>query len=167
MIPPLIALAAFAPMIAEALLSARHDAVLRARGAVEPPGDVFRIMQLAYPTAFGVIAVEAWLRRVEPDAWVAAGAALFVLAKTLKYWAIATLGERWTFRVLVPPDAPRITRGPYRVLRHPNYVAVVGELVGAALAGHALVTGPLVTLGFGLLILRRIHIEEHALATPS
>ena len=62
-----------------------------------------------------------------------AGVVIFLLAKALKYWAIAALGDRWTFHVLVLRDETAVTTGPYRWLRHPNYVGVAGELIGAAL----------------------------------
>ena len=54
-------------------------------------------------------------------------------AKALKFWAIASLGTRWTYKVLVMPGLPLVPTGPYRWLRHPNYVGVVGELVAMAL----------------------------------
>jgi methyltransferase len=65
--------------------------------------------------------------------------------------------------VLVPPGAPRITAGPYRWLRHPNYVGVAGELAGAALMAYAPLTGVLSTLLFGALMLERIGVEERAM----
>ena len=89
---------------------------------------------------------------------------LFILAKAVKYWAIASLGTRWTFRVLVPPGSQRIVRGPYRWMAHPNYVAVVIELLGVAFAMHAIVAGPIELAGFGYLLVRRMQIEERALA---
>ena len=150
-------------MLVETAISARHDRVLRAAGAIEPPGDVIRLMQVMYPAAFAGMLVEGYLRGVVIDDLFGWGAALFATAKALKYWAIATLGDRWTFRVLVPPDSAPIRTGPYRVARHPNYVAVVGELAGVALMARAWITGPLATVGFILLIVRRIVIEERAL----
>ena len=151
-------------MIGEALVSARHDRALRARGAVEPAGDVFKIMQLAYPASFAAMIAEGIARDAGAGPLLAAGVVVFVVAKGLKYWAIASLGERWTFRVLVPPGAVSQTTGPYRWLSHPNYVAVAGEIAGCALAMQAVVTGPLAFAGFGLLMLRRIKVEEAALA---
>jgi methyltransferase len=65
--------------------------------------------------------------------------------------------------VLVPPGSSRIVRGPYTRLRHPNYLAVAGELVGFALLAGAPITGTLATIGFGALMLRRIRVEERAL----
>jgi methyltransferase len=67
--------------------------------------------------------------------------------------------------VIVVPGSRLITSGPYRVIAHPNYVAVVGELTAVALMTGALVAGPLATAGFGLLILRRIAVERRALDT--
>ena len=159
----ILATIVFGPMLLEAILSRRNEARLRARGAVEPAEDVLGTMQVAYPLSFALMLVEGSVRGARVDAVTAAGFTVFLAAKLLKYWAITSLGERWTFRVLVPPDEPMVTVGPYRLLRHPNYVAVIGELAGAALIGRALVAGPLAVLGFGWLIARRIHVEERAL----
>jgi methyltransferase len=154
----------FVPMIAEAVVSARHDRALRARGAIEPAGDVYKVMQLAYPGCFLVLLAEGALRGVRWDAMMATGTAIFAAAKALKYWAIASLGERWTFRVLVPPGSMPTQRGPYRWIDHPNYVAVASELIGVALAMRALVTGVLVVAAFTYLMWQRVGIEEKALA---
>jgi methyltransferase len=154
----------FLPMIVEAIVSARHDRALRARGAIEPEGDVYKVMQLAYPGGFLILLAEGALRGVRWDAVMGAGAAIFAAAKALKYWAIASLGERWTFRVLVPPGSTPTRRGPYRWINHPNYVAVAGELAGTAVAMHAAGSGAPVTAVFIILMWRRIGIEEEALA---
>ncbi len=151
-------------MIVEALVSARNERALRALGAVEPDGDVYRAMAVAYPGAFVAMLVEGWLRGAAIDAWFVAGAAVFVASKALKYWAIASLGTRWTFRVLVPPRSTLVAAGPYRWFAHPNYVAVVGELAGAAVAMHAPVAGAIGIAGFGILIYMRVGVEEKALA---
>jgi methyltransferase len=156
----------FAVMILETLLSARNDRGLRALGAVEPQDDVYPWMQFAYPGSFVAMFAEGALRGVTWDAMTAAGIAVFVAAKAIKYWAIVTLGPRWTFRVLVPPGSVQTARGPYRWLRHPNYVGVEGEIVGVALAMHALVSGPIAAVGFGLILWMRIRVEEIALARP-
>ena len=155
---------AFLPMALEARLAARHDRALRSAGAAEPKGDVFPLMQVAYPGAFLAMAFEAWARRAHPNSVFIAGAVVFALAKTIKYWAIATLGERWTFRVLVPPDSSRILSGPYRFMRHPNYLGVMGELAGMALMAQAPISGTLSIVIFGMLIAGRIRVEERALA---
>jgi methyltransferase len=162
----LIAVLIFIPMLLEARVSRMHELTLRAHGAIEPQDDVMRVMQVAYPSAFAVMLVEGALGRVQGDRWVIAGLVLFAAAKVLKYWAIATLGSRWTFRVLVPPGSRRTVLGPYRWVAHPNYIAVAGELTAVALAAHAPISGPLATLAFVLLMRRRVVVEERALAEP-
>jgi methyltransferase len=154
---------AFVPMLAEAAIAARHDRALRARGATEPAADVYGAMQVAYPVCFLVMVGEAWLREAGVDGMFVAGVVVFAAAKALKYWAIATLGERWTFRVLVPPGSALVREGPYRWIRHPNYVAVAGELAGFAVMTQAAVTGVAGLIVFVLLMLARVRIEEQAL----
>jgi methyltransferase len=158
-----LGVAVFLLMILEARRSAVNERHLRQAGAVEPAGDVYQLMQVAYPACFLAMLAEAWLRGFDWRDAAMAGAALFAAAKLLKYWAIATLGGRWTFRVLVPPGSARTLRGPYRFLRHPNYVAVVGELAGFALLVRAPLAGLLAILVFGALMLARIRVEERAL----
>ena len=160
----LYATAVFVPMLLEALLSRRNERELRAMGASEPADDVYRVMQVAYPGLFVAMLVEGLWRDAPAGIVASAGFTIFVAAKLLKYWAMRTLGVRWTFRVLVPPGSSPIRSGPYRLARHPNYVAVLGELAGAALLVHAFVTGALALLGFGALIVARIRVEERALA---
>lgn len=154
---------AFVPMAIEAAIAARHDRALRARGAIEPAADVYRVMQVAYPMCFLVMTGEAWLYGAGVDRLFVAGLAVFVVAKALKYWAIATLGERWTFRVLVPPGSAMVRGGPYRWIRHPNYVGVAGELAGFAVMTQAAFTGVAGLILFVLLMLARVRVEEQAL----
>ena len=152
-------------MGAELLRSRRNEARLRVLGAWEPPDDVYRTMQWAYPAAFVLMAAEGAAIGPEPGAMTLAGVAVFAASKLLKVWAIASLGVRWTFRVLVVPGAPLVTQGPYAFARHPNYIAVVGELVGMALVVGARISGPIATVLFSLLIRHRIHVENRALGT--
>jgi methyltransferase len=158
---------AFIPMIAEAARSVRNERELRAAGATEPEGDVYRAMQLVYPACFIAILGEAWLRGRTVTGVSIAGAAVFVTAKALKYWAISTLGVRWSFRVLVPPGSQLARSGPYRYIRHPNYVAVVGEIAGMALMAQAPIAGSISLVVFTVLILIRIRVEERALGVRS
>ena len=163
MFPLCLLTLAFIPMLLEAARSAANERKLRAAGAVEPEDDVIGIMQVVYPAGFLAMIVEAWWKGSGWGSAATLGAIVFGSAKALKYWAIATLGERWTFRVLVPPRSQRIVRGPYVWLRHPNYIAVAGEIIGFAVVAGAPLTGTLAAAGFGVLMLMRIKVEERAL----
>ena len=150
-------------MLAELRLSLAHERELFRAGAVEAPDPVYATMRWAYPGTFAAMAIEGLVTASPPGLLTIAGAVVLVAAKALKAWAIASLGTRWTYRVLVIPNAPLVTRGPYRFTRHPNYVGVVGELVGMALLVQAPVTGVLSVVGFGYLLRLRIRAEEQAL----
>jgi methyltransferase len=163
MILQLFALSVIAGMmLAELRLSRRNEAELRGRGALEAPGDPYAAMAVAYPAAFLLMGAEGLMRGVAPGAFVA-GVLLFAAAKVIKYWAIGSLGSRWSFRVLVLPAMPLVTDGPYRYIAHPNYVGVVGELAGTAMMMQAWVTGPIAIAGFGAVLWRRVRVETRAL----
>jgi methyltransferase len=161
--PALLLVIAFLPMLFEARRSAANERRLRAAGAIEPADDVYGAMQIAYPACFLAMVLEAWVSGRAFGVAALAGSVVFIGAKALKYWAIATLGDRWTFRVLVPPGSSRTLGGPYRVLRHPNYIGVAGELLGFALLAGAPIAGALACAGFGALLIARIRVEERAL----
>lgn len=93
-----------------------------------------------------------------------AGLAAFAVLQAGRLWVIASLGRRWTTRVIVVPGAAPVMRGPYRWLRHPNYLIVMLEIAVVPLA----LGMPLFALGFSLanaaLLAGRIRIENQALA---
>jgi methyltransferase len=153
----------FATMAIEAVRAARNEHAQLARGGVEPPGDVYKLMRVVYPLAFLGMLAEGALGGGPPRAVGLAGALVFAAAKALKWWAIVSLGPFWTFRVIVMPGATLVSRGPYRWLRHPNYVAVVGELAGVALLSGAAATGVTAMAVFGLLLIKRMAVEDRAL----
>lgn len=150
-------------MAGEAVLSSFNEKQLRARGAIEPGGDVIDVMRWAYPGAFILMGIEGALTGPAPRDVLMLGLALFGLAKALKIWAISSLGSRWSYRVLVIPGEPLVTSGPYRFISHPNYLAVVGEIVSVAAIVWAPATGILAAIGFGALMIARIRIEDRAL----
>ena len=93
--------------------------------------------------------------------------AAFIVMQGLRIWILATLGSRWTTRILVLPGEPLITSGPYRYLAHPNYAVVIAEIALLPLALHL----PLAALAFTALnaavIAIRIRSETRALAEAS
>jgi methyltransferase len=159
----LTTLASLAIMAGEAVLSSFNERQLRARGAIEPPDDVIGLMRLVYPGAFVAMGIEGALSGPAPPTVLMGGLALFGFAKALKLWAISSLGAKWSYRVLVVPGDPLVTTGPYRFISHPNYVAVVGEIVSVAAIVWAPITGAIATIAFGWLMILRMRVENRAL----
>jgi methyltransferase len=90
--------------------------------------------------------------------------AAFVVLQLLRVWIVATLGRFWTTRIITVPGAPLVRRGPYRFLRHPNYVVVIGEIALLPLAFGAWQIALLFSLLNLKLLWHRIRVEDAALA---
>ncbi len=150
----------------ELAVAARHARRLRARGAVEHGRGHYPAMVALHTALLLGCAVEPALLPA-PAGWplaVTLGAgAVVLLAQALRWWVIATLGERWSTRVLVLPGAPPAQGGPYRWLRHPNYLAVVAEVAALPLACGAWRTAILASAGNAIVLAVRIRVEERAL----
>jgi methyltransferase len=150
-------------LLLETWRSRRHEHALRAAGAIEPADDVYAWMRVIYPGMFAAMTIEGVLGAPACSTLVTSGILVFLAAKLLKWWAILSLGRFWSFLVLVVPGAPLVASGPYRLLRHPNYVAVMGEIAGVALMMRAPFTGAGAALVFGALLVARIRVEERML----
>ncbi len=150
--------------LVELVISRRNEQRLRARGAREVGAGHFPAM-VALHTAFLVSClVEVWgMDRPFILPLAVAMAAVLVATMALRYWVISTLDGRWTARVLVLPEAEPVTAGPYRWLRHPNYLAVILEIAALPLIHTAWLTALLFTLANAALLAVRIDAEEKAL----
>jgi methyltransferase len=152
--------------LVELVVSTRHAAWSFARGGTEHGRGHFPAMVALHSTLLLACAgevVAAGRPFVPALGWPALAVAL--ASQVLRWWCIATLGPRWNTRVIVVPGLPLVTAGPYRVLRHPNYVAVVAEGLALPLVHTAWVTALVFTLLNAVLLLRyRIPAEERALA---
>ncbi len=153
-----------AERLVELVLSKRNAERAFARGGVETGQAHYRFM-VVFHTLFLVacVAEVLWLRPAFPGGWGWAALGGAVAAQGLRYWAIATLGERWNSRIIVVPELPPVTGGPYRFLRHPNYVAVVLELACVPLIHGAWRTALFFSVGNAALLFVRIRAEEAAL----
>jgi len=88
---------------------------------------------------------------------------VFFFAQGLRYWSILSLGDRWTTRIIILPSEPRIQAGPYRFLKHPNYLAVAIELLALPMIFGAYFTAITFTILNMLMLRVRIEVEESAL----
>src|SRR5215212_7156569 len=115
--------------LAELALATRNTRLLIVQGAVEFGQWHYPLMVLFHAAWLASL---WWFGASEPvraDFLVA-----FVLLQGLRLWVLASLGSRWTTRIIVMPGAPLVRRGPYRYLRHPNYVVVALEMAVVPLA---------------------------------
>lgn len=137
--------------------SRRNERAMQARGGYEAYPGHFQLMRLLHVAWFVALLFD----RGTPH--VALGLTCLISGQLLRLWAIGTLGERWSVRIMVVPGAPLVARGPYRWLRHPNYVGVALELFGVPLLVGAWRTALVFTVLNGLLLAYRIRCEERAL----
>ncbi len=152
--------------VAELLISKRNAAAAFAKGAVEVGQAHYKVMAVFHTLFLLSCVAEPWLLgRAFPGllGWVALTGA--VLAQLLRYWAITTLGPRWNTRIIVLPEAPPVTAGPYRFLKHPNYLAVVIEMVCLPLIFGGFLTALVFSLGNAAILFVRIRAEEQALGS--
>ncbi len=152
--------------VAELVVSVRNAAWSKERGGVESGQSHFPFMVVLHTGLLVGALVEAWVRRPDvPSVLAWSMLALVVASQALRWWCISTLGRRWNTRVIIVPGLPPVTGGPYRLMRHPNYVAVVVEGIALPLVHAAWITALVFTvLNAGLLAVR-IRVEDRALAT--
>ena len=148
---------------AELALSTRNARRALARGAVEAGRGHYPAMVIFHALFLVACAAEALAFPAPPPAWAWLAALLALAAQGLRWWSVASLGERWNTRILVLPGVPPVQRGPYRWLRHPNYVAVAVELGALPLAFGSWRTALAFSLGNVALLAVRIPAEERAL----
>ncbi|MGU3501375.1 isoprenylcysteine carboxyl methyltransferase family protein [Mycobacterium sp. C31M] len=149
--------------VAELVVSKRNLNWSLANGGREFGAGHYPVM-VALHTGLLVGAVaEARVRKrwIWPAFWVV------IVAQVLRWWCITTLGKQWNTRVVVVPGAPRITGGPYRLVPHPNYVAVVLEGAALPLVGGAWITAGVFSVANALLLRTRIRVEDEALRSLS
>lgn len=148
---------------AELAVSARNARRLLARGGVEHGRGHYRTMAAFHAGFLASCAAEAVASPAPPPRAALLALAGALLAQGLRWWAVAALGGRWSTRVIVLPGAPPVTRGPYRFLRHPNYLAVALEMACVPLAFGCWRTALAASAGNAVLLAVRIRAEERAL----
>ncbi|WP_019120336.1 isoprenylcysteine carboxyl methyltransferase family protein [Brevibacillus massiliensis] len=149
----------------ELWLAHRNAAFIRSRGGYEIGADHYKYLVGLHVMFFASLAAEVSLADRPLADWWWAPFSLFAAAQLLRYWCIRSLGPFWNTRIFILPGAKRVTRGPYRYLRHPNYLVVGIELLALPLTFSAYYTAALFTLAnCWLLLAVRIPLEEDGLS---
>ncbi|MEX0579715.1 MAG: isoprenylcysteine carboxylmethyltransferase family protein [Mycobacterium sp.] len=151
--------------IAELVVSKRNLAWSRVRGGVEFGSGHYPAMVLLHTgLLLGCLAEVFWLDRPFLPMLGWPMLAVVIAAQALRWWCIATLGRQWNTRVVVVPGATRVTGGPYWLMSHPNYVAVIVEGIALPLVHSAWITACVFTVLNAVLLTTRINTENAALA---
>lgn len=150
--------------IGELVIAQRHT-----RWAIRQGG--YEVGQQHYPLLVGVhllffvgLMVETWWLDSSPPSWWLVPLLLFLAVQCLRIWCMHTLGHYWNTRIMIIPSHTPVVQGPYRFLRHPNYLVVVAELLTVPLILGAYGTAVVVSaLNLWILLSIRIPVEEQAL----
>lgn len=147
-----------AERLIELVIANRNTKALLARGAVEVGRSHYPIIVLLHALWLGTL---WWLAPGRPIAWTLM--LLFALLQLARVWVLATLGSRWTTRIIVLPNASLVTNGPFRFVRHPNYMVVIGEIALLPLAFGLWQVALIFSAANALVLALRITVEERAL----
>jgi methyltransferase len=144
----------------ELLLSRAHTRALMARGAVEIAPGHYPLMVAVHVSWLIALWVFGHDQPIDPAALLA-----YLALQGLRIWVMATLGARWTTRIIVLPNAPLVAGGPYRYLRHPNYAVVAGEIAVLPLVLGLTWIAAIFTVLNATILFIRIRAEDRALNT--
>ncbi len=148
--------------LVELAVSVRRIAA-RPDQAVDEPW-LFPAMALLHGALVGLPLIEVWaLSRTFVPAVGGAALAVLVLATALRVWTLSTIGGAWNVRVVAPDDAQVVTTGPYRFIRHPNYLVVILEIAALPLVHSAWISAVVLTVWNAAVLASRIRTEEAAL----
>lgn len=142
----------------ELVLAHRNTRIQIAQGGIEVGAGHYPLIVALHTAWLAGLWVLAWNR---PINLLLLG--IFVVLQGLRIWVLASLGERWTTRIIVVPDLPLVRKGPYRFLRHPNYTIVAAEILVLPLAFGLTAFAVLFSALNALMLAIRIRAENRAL----
>lgn len=161
--PQIAALVILAQRGLEDLHSARNTRRLLADGGYETAREYYPVVMVAHLA--WIAAIFLLIPANAEIIWPLIG--LYAALQVPRYWVILTLGPYWTHRIITPRDGPIVTRGPFRIVRHPNYLVLMLETALLPLAFGAWGVSLITTAVMGVVLYYKILLEEQALAARS
>jgi methyltransferase len=146
--------------LGELVLARRNTSRLLAQGAHEVGAAHYPLIVVLHAAWLAGLWWLAWDR---PIIWP--WLAIFLVLQALRIWVLASLGLRWTTRIIILPGAPLVAKGPYRFLPHPNYAVVIGEIATLPLAFGLPAYAAAFTLLNAVVLTIRIRAESAALVS--
>ena len=147
----------------ELFVAKRNEQIVRKEGAVEYDREGYKYIVLLHVGFFISFLLEKMLFGRDLNSYSAALFAVFIITQLLRYWAIASLGKYWNTRILVVPGVNLVSKGPYKYIKHPNYLAVIIEIAVIPLIFSCYITAIVFSILNLVTLRRRITIEENAL----
>ncbi|MBC7480150.1 MAG: hypothetical protein H7317_19010 [Pseudorhodobacter sp.] len=141
--------------LGELVLARRNTAALMRAGAVEVAPGHYPLIVAMHALWLGTLWLLGYANSVQP-VWLV----IFVLLQVARVWVLATLGRRWTTRIIVLPGAPLVSSGPFRYLRHPNYTVVIAEIAVLPLCLGLPWVGLVFSIANAVLLAWRIRAEN-------
>jgi len=148
----------------EVVISGRHRRALLARGGREFFPASFQRIALMHGLFIAALALESFPWTIPLNLLTYGCLAVLAGLQAGRWWCMTALGENWNVRIIVVPGAERKRSGPYRWIRHPNYLLVVLEFIFLPLLMRAFITMAVFSIANRLLLRQRIRLEEMALA---
>ncbi len=148
-----------AERLAELALARRNTAALMAKGAIEVAPGHYPAIVLMHALWLACLWIFGATRMIDP-AWLA----VFLALQVLRVWTLVTLGPRWTTRIIILPGSALVSNGPYRLVSHPNYVVVVGEIAALPLCLGLPWLALVFSVVNAILLFIRIRAEDAALS---
>ncbi|SDC57625.1 isoprenylcysteine carboxyl methyltransferase family protein [Shouchella lonarensis] len=156
-----------AQRLVEVLVAKRNERWLKAHGGIEIGARHYPFIVGLHALFFVSLIAEVRFTDVSWQAWTFIPLVILVGAQVIRIWALSSLGKFWNTKIIVLPGAKAVTKGPYRFIRHPNYVVVILEIACIPLLFQAYMTAITFSLANGVILYIRIRSEEQALLTES
>ncbi len=149
--------------VSELILAKRNELFSRKQGAIEYDKSGYYIIVIMHTAFFLSLLAEYTFLNRSTNSYSFYLLTIFIVAQFLRYWAISSLGRSWNTKILVIPGSAAISKGPYRYLKHPNYLVVTIEIAVIPLIFSCYITSIIFSILNWLVLRRRIKIEEKAL----
>jgi methyltransferase len=147
-----------AERLAELWLAQRNTALLIAQGAREFAPEHYPAIVVLHALWLASLWLFGWAHPLN-SIWLV----IFLVLQVLRAWILMTLGRRWTTRIVVLPGAPLVSDGPYRVLSHPNYFVVIGEIAILPLCLGLPLVAAVFSIANAVILTIRVRAEHAAL----
>lgn len=149
--------------ISELFLAKSNEAATRKQGAVEYDKEGYKYIVFLHTAFLISFLVEKIFLGRELNSFSLVLFIIFIFTQILRYWALSSLGIYWNTKILVVPDLNLVKKGPYKYIKHPNYLAVITEIAVIPLIFSCYLTSIVFTILNLIILRRRINIEEKAL----